>query len=113
LPEVQVTWEEALTLALGLGPLEVEIYRMLMSRGATRAGALCESLHREMSTVHRSLHKAMAAGVVLREKKTYRRGGYYYVYDAVEREKVAKRAREAIAVWQKGAGAALEKFSKG
>jgi len=113
LAEVAVTWEEALTLALGLGPLEVEIYRMLMQKGSTRAGAICENLHREMSTVHRSLHKGMAAGVVLREKKTYRRGGYYYVYDAVERDKVAKRAREAIAVWQKGAGAALDKFAKG
>jgi predicted transcriptional regulator len=112
LPEVAVTWEEALTLALGLGPLEIEIYRMLMQKGATRAGAICETLHREMSTVHRSLHKSMAAGVVLREKRTYRRGGYYFVYDAVDKEKVTKRAREAIALWQKGALASLDKFSK-
>lgn len=84
---------------LGLKNLDLETYRLLVSRGQMTAEELGEHLNRERSTAYRALQNLMSCGLVYRETKTIEGGGYYYVYLALDPCKMKDMIQDNIDSW--------------
>ncbi len=69
---------------LGLKGLDLQTYKTLCRQGEMTVDVLSERLHKEKSTVYRSLQNLLRAGLVSRKKNVMEGGGYYYVYRALD-----------------------------
>lgn len=84
---------------LGLKNIDVDAYKLLVTRGPMTAEKLGEILNRERSTAYRSLQSLMTCGLVHRETKTISAGGYYYEYIALEPKKMKEMIQGNIDEW--------------
>lgn len=84
---------------LGLKNIDVDAYKLLVTKGPMTAEKLGEILNRERSTAYRSLQSLMTCGLVHRETKTISAGGYYYEYIALPPKKMKEMIRGNIDEW--------------
>jgi predicted transcriptional regulator len=84
---------------LGLKNIDIDAYKVLVSKGPMTAEHLGELLTRERSTAYRSLQSLMNCGLVHRETKTISQGGYFYEYKALEPEKLKEMVEGNIDNW--------------
>ncbi len=84
---------------LGLKNIDIEAYKVLVTKGPMTAEHLGELLNRERSTAYRSLQSLMVCGLVHRETKTISAGGYYYEYIALEPGKMKNMVQANIDEW--------------
>jgi len=74
-------------------PIEVEVfYRLATDRQAT-LDEVAVSVGRDRSTMHRCLSKLVSAGLVYKQTRTLKDGGYYHVYSPVEPSKIKEQAQ--------------------
>jgi predicted transcriptional regulator len=88
---------------------DVKLYFSLLGSGPKKVGDIASMVKQDYTTTYNSIQRCMRAGLVFRDKKTYRRGGRYYVYEAVEPEDVAKRSLETLEQWKVKVNEELEK----
>ena len=69
---------------LGLKNIDIDTYRTLVTNGPLTAEQLGDLLNRERSTAYRSLQSLIGCGLVHRETRTIKTGGYYYEYIALD-----------------------------
>ena len=81
--------DNLLECVYGINSNDVEIYRVI-SRGIERIEEISRVAKKSESAVYKSVQKLVAAGIVYREKVAMNGGGYYYVYRAVPKERVAE-----------------------
>lgn len=84
---------------LGLKNIDIDAYKMLVTKGPMTAERLGELLNRERSTAYRSLQNLMVCGLVHRETKTIIEGGYYYEYIALDPCKMKEKVAGNIDEW--------------
>ncbi|MFA4956691.1 MAG: helix-turn-helix domain-containing protein [Candidatus Methanoperedens sp.] len=84
---------------LGLKTIDIDSYKVLSAKGPMTAEHLGELLNRERSTAYRSLQNLMTCGLVHRETKTIRDGGYYYEYIALEPARLKEMVQGNIDEW--------------
>ncbi len=84
---------------LGLKNIDIDAYKLLVTKGPMTAEKLGEILNRERSTAYRSLQSLMTCGLVHRETKTISVGGYYYEYIALEPKKMKEMIQGNIDEW--------------
>lgn len=99
-----------------LAPLELDILFMLISKlddGPMMMMTLDEVskvVDRDRSTTFRSLQKLVTLGLVIKETKTIKDGGYFHVYSAVDRETFKKETERRVRDLQKSLDRLLKKF---
>ncbi len=81
--------ENLLECVYGLNSNDVEIYRVISS-GLERVEEISRATGKSGSAVYKSIQKLVAAGIVYRVKVTMNGGGYYYIYRAVPKERLAE-----------------------
>jgi predicted transcriptional regulator len=91
--------EDTAKCILGLKNIDIEAYKLLVTKGPTTAEHLGELLKRERSTAYRSLQSLMACGLVHRETRTISGGGYYYEYIALSPSRMKEMVRGNIDAW--------------
>ncbi len=91
--------EDIAKCILGLKNIDIEAYKVLVSKGPLTAEHLGELLNRERSTAYRSLQGLMGCGLVHRETKTISSGGYYYEYIALDPRKMKEQVLGNIDEW--------------
>ncbi len=67
---------------LGLRTLEIDTYFYLL-KGKATVKEVTEALGRNRSTVQRAIQNLVQRGFAYRRARTLRKGGYVYVYEAV------------------------------
>ena len=96
-----------------LSPPELDILFMLISRENGEPMTLDEvakEMDRDRSTTFRSLQKLVTLGLVVKETKTIKDGGYFHVYSAVDRETFKKETERKVKDLQKSLDRLLRKF---
>ena len=84
---------------LGLKNIDIETYKILVTKGPMTAEKLGELLSRERSTAYRSLQSLMGCGLVHRETRTIATGGYFYEYIALDPGRMKEMVIENINEW--------------
>lgn len=92
---------------------DIKLYRMLQGSGGMRANDIASLIQEDYTTTYRSLERCMRAGLVFREKRTYRRGGRYYLYEATPPEVVAERALALLEGWTASARRTIRTLAAG
>ena len=96
-----------------LSPPELDILFMLISRENGEPMTLDEvakEMDRDRSTTFRSLQKLVSLGLVVKDTKTIKDGGYFHVYSAVDRETFKKETERKVKDLQKSLDRLLKKF---
>ncbi len=91
--------EDMAKCILGIKNIDIEAYKLLVTKGPMTAERIGELLKRERSTAYRSLQSLMACGLVHRETKTISAGGYYYEYIALSPSKMKEMVQGNIGAW--------------
>jgi len=91
--------EDIAKCILGLKNIDLEAYKILVTKGHMTAERLGELLNRERSTAYRSLQSLMACGLVYRETRTISAGGYYYEYVALPPLRMKEMVQRNIDEW--------------
>ena len=96
-----------------LSPPELDILFMLISREKEEPMTLDEvakAMDRDRSTTFRSLQKLVSLGLLVKETKTIKDGGYFHVYSAVDRETFKRETERKVKDLQKSLDRLLKKF---
>jgi predicted transcriptional regulator len=68
-----------------LSPLELDLLFLLIKRKKPATlEEIAKAADRDKSTIFRSLQKLVGLGIVIKETKTIKEGGYYHVYLAID-----------------------------
>ncbi|RLF48240.1 MAG: TrmB family transcriptional regulator [Thermoplasmata archaeon] len=95
-----------------IGENELTLYKILLERGM-RADEIGKVVGKNRSTVQRCLKKLIDCGMVRRYKKDIKEGGgYYYVYESVEPEKLKKWIEDCIERWYEEMKKIVKNFEK-
>ncbi len=103
--------DNVLEYFFGLNELEVLIYKCLIGK-AMKIQEISKEVGRGENAVYKSLQKLTACGLVFREKKCFECGGYYYVYKAVNPNKVAEEMKKEVKKLNERLLDAIEEFEK-
>jgi predicted transcriptional regulator len=90
--------EDIIKCALGIRDLEVKTYFTLLEK-PMQVQEIADKLHRNRSTIQRSLTNLISKGLATRRTKSIARGGYYYEYEAAPPSEVKKMVRAALDQW--------------
>ena len=96
-----------------LSSLDLEILFMLISKKNDEPMTLdqiSKDADRDRSTTFRSLQKLVTLGLLMKETKTIKEGGYYHVYSAVDMETFKKETERKVRDLQKSLERLLKKF---
>ena len=96
----------------GINESDIEIYRILLSGGPKKIEEISSMAGKSENTTYKSLQKLMMAGIVIREKRLIKGGGYYYTYRAVNPEQVANEMREILESWYRKVVDTIEEFRR-
>ncbi|MCS7121889.1 MAG: ArsR family transcriptional regulator [Archaeoglobaceae archaeon] len=77
-----------LKCAFDISCTDMEVYIELLKRGQSIVEELAEALKKDNSTIYKSLQTLLDKGLVKRDYKILRTGGYRYVYRPIEFEKL-------------------------
>ncbi len=96
----------------GINESDVEVYRILLSGGPKKIEEISSIAGKSENTTYKSLQKLMMAGIVIREKRLIKGGGYYYTYRAVNPDQVANEMREILENWYRKVVDTIEEFRR-
>lgn len=91
--------ENILECFYGLNESDIRTYQLLAKKGELRIEEISKHFRKSENTVYKSLQKLMMAGIVLRDKKVIKGGGYYYTYKALPPIKVAEDMENILREW--------------
>ena len=97
-----------------LSSLDLEILFMLISKKNDEPmmtlDQISKEADRDRSTTFRSLQKLVTLGLLMKETKTIKDGGYYHVYSAVDMDTFKKETERKVRDLQKSLERLLKKF---
>ena len=98
-----------------LSPLDLDILFMLISKKngekpMMTLDEVAKDVDRDRSTTFRSLQKLVTLGLLMKETKTIKEGGYFHVYSAVDMETFKKETERKVRDLQKSLERLLKKF---
>ncbi|MFW5898473.1 MAG: helix-turn-helix domain-containing protein [Candidatus Saliniplasma sp.] len=94
-----VNCENVLECLFDLSKLDKRVLNILNEGGEYRSKDLAEELEKDQSTVYRSLENLVRCGLVYKEKRTIRKGGYYFLYSSRPIDKIREEAEECLEDW--------------
>jgi predicted transcriptional regulator len=90
------TCSDLLSCLYNLKPIDLEIFLEVARKDDATLDQIAESVQRDRSSIHRCLAKLVSAGLVHKQSRTLKGGGYYHVYKAVEPSKIKEQARQKV-----------------
>lgn len=91
--------EEIMYCMFGLKNFETRIYFELIDRGPVTVNGLLKRFNKDRSTIQRALQNLTLAGLIFREQKNIKGGGYYYTYHAAPFDEVKNNMKASIHKW--------------
>jgi len=90
------TCSDLLSCLYNLKAIDLDVFLEVAKNENSTLTQLAESLHRDRSSIHRCLSKLVSAGLVHKQSKTIKGGGYYHDYSMVEASKIKEYARQRV-----------------
>lgn len=106
------TCQDLVQCMYSLTDLEMDALRELLRRGPMTSDDLAKRLHRDRSTVYRSLQRLVSCQVVRKETRSLERGGYYHAYTAVPMDVLRTRLEGCVEEWYGRLQGLLERFEQ-
>jgi predicted transcriptional regulator len=106
-----ISCQDIIKCVFDLNNLDNEIYKILKQTGKSTTNELAEKLHRERSTVYRSLQKLTLCGLCEKQTRKIKTGGYYYLYSIIENNMAMKKVESCIDNWYDGVKKKIFEFS--
>lgn len=91
--------EDIMSCMFGLKKFETEAYFKVVDKGAATVNELCENFNKDRSTIQRALQNLAIAGLIYRDQKNIKNGGYYYMYRAAPFDEVKETTKSSIKKW--------------
>lgn len=91
--------EDIMSCMFGLKKFEIETYFKVVNKGATTVNDLVDVSDKDRSTVQRALQNLAIAGLIYRDQKNIKNGGYYYMYRAAPFEELKETTKSSIKKW--------------
>ncbi|MFO7677429.1 MAG: helix-turn-helix domain-containing protein [Thermoplasmatota archaeon] len=91
--------QEVLSCVFNLNNLDFTVYNTLKETGEIRADNLAQLLHKERSTIYRSLQKLTSCGLCKKTIKTIPSGGYFHTYTCTDPKQIKKEIETCIDNW--------------
>jgi predicted transcriptional regulator len=104
--------EDAVRCIFNLKELDIMILRELRKHGSVRADELAKILHKERSTIYRSLQKLNRCGICEKKTKTIKQGGYYHTYSLYENIRIRETAEHCLEEWYRKVKKSLSELDK-
>lgn len=90
------TCTDLLTCLYNLKPADIEtLYAVIINPNAN-IDEIAAEVHKDRSSVHRVLSKLVSIGLVTKQTKTMKGGGYYHTYAMLDPAIIKKHARERV-----------------
>ena len=90
------TCQDLLSCLYNLKPIDLEVFREVAKNENATLTQIAELVHRDRSSTHRCLSKLLSAGLVHKQSKTLKGGGYYHVYTMAEPAQIKEYARKRV-----------------
>ena len=90
------TCSDLLSCLYNLKPIDMEVFLEVAKNENATLTQIAELVHRDRSSTHRCLSKLVSAGLVHKQSKTLKGGGYYHVYSMVEASKIKEYAKQRV-----------------
>jgi predicted transcriptional regulator len=90
------TCSDLLSCLYNLKPIDLEVFLEVARNENATLTQIAEKVHRDRSSTHRCLSKLVSAGLVHKQSKTLKGGGYYHVYSMVEAFKIKEYAMQRV-----------------
>lgn len=103
--------EDLLAWVYDLNQLETSAYFAILEEPRLRVEQLADALERDRSTAHRALQRLLDVGLAERETESLESGGYYYVYQAEDPERVRERIEDRMAEFERTIRDKLDSFA--
>ncbi|MDQ3966952.1 MAG: hypothetical protein M3275_00985 [Thermoproteota archaeon] len=114
LTRMNATVKDLFIILYDLSPLDLDILFMLISKKGNGAmmtlDEVSKEVDRDRSTTFRSMQKLVGLGLIIKETKTIKEGGYYHVYSIVDMETFKKETERRVRDLQKSLERLLKKF---
>jgi len=101
-----------LKCAFNISCFEMEVYASLLKRPLVSVEELSEILQKDRSTVYKALQNLLDKGLVEREYRILRGGGYKYLYKPIPFEKFREEMIKNINEWARRLIDFLDEFEK-
>lgn len=90
-----------LKCAFDITCFDMEVYTTLLKKSPATVEDLAELLGKDKSTVYKSLQKLLEKGLVERDYRILRSGGYRYLYKPIPFEEFKAKMMKAMEQWAK------------
>ncbi len=107
----ETTFHHILKCVLNLTPSEIEVYIALHQHPNVGVDELANIVGKDRSGVYRSLQSLMEKGLVEREYRILKHGGYKYLYTPIPIENLKEKLRVELENWFKKLNEVVEDFS--
>jgi len=92
----EATCSDLLSCLYNLKPIDLEVFLEVARKDGATLDQVAASAQRDRSSIHRCLSKLVSAGLVNKQSKTLKGGGYFHVYTMVEPSKIKDHARQKV-----------------
>ena len=106
-----VTCQDLLTCLYNLKPIDLDVFIAVAKNQSATLDQISASVERDRSSAHRCLSKLLSAGLIYKQSKGLKRGGYYHVYSIVEPDKIKEQAKQKIKEITKSLETLIENFN--
>ncbi len=90
------TCSDLLGCLYNLKPIDIEVFLEVARTKNATLTQISELVNRDRSSIHRCLSKLVSAGLVFKQSRTLKSGGYYHVYSTAEAFKIKENARQRV-----------------
>lgn len=114
LTRVNSTVKDLFVYLYNLSTLETDLILLLMlnSKNPMTLEQVSNQLNRDKSTVFRSLQKLVSLGIVTKETRTIKEGGYYHIYNVIDTESFKIETEKRVRELERGLHRILKKFEE-
>ena len=90
------TCSDLLSCLYNLKPIDLDVFIEVAKNENATLDQIAEKVQRDRSSTHRCLAKLVSLGLVYKQSKTLKGGGYYHIYSIVEISKIQGHARQRV-----------------
>ena len=92
----EATCQDLLSCMYNLKPIDLEVFLQVAKNQWATLDQIAESVKRDRSSTHRVLAKLQSAGLIHKQSRGLKGGGYYHIYAAANPEKIKENAKQRV-----------------
>lgn len=104
------TCTELFSCLYNLKAIDLTVFYEVAKHEHATLDQISEAVERDRSSTHRCLSKLVSAGLVHKQSRTLKDGGYYHVYSIVEPSQIKEQVKQRVQEITKGLEEMVEKF---